>query len=73
MCYEEGHDLLHQGGEDGGDHEEGIDDVLHSLQGGVGGVEGEADEEAGGAREEHFGHDVGGHAPVLLEDTAGDL
>ncbi|TKW53776.1 hypothetical protein CTA1_1208 [Colletotrichum tanaceti] len=66
-------DLLDDGGEDGDDHEDGEDDVLHAGHAAVGLPEGEADEEAGGGAEEELGEDVAGHAPVLLEDADGDL
>ena len=62
---------MHQGGEQGGDHEDRKDDVAHAGLRTVGLEEGEANEETGHDTQQELGNDIGRHAPVLLEDALG--
>lgn len=70
---DEGTYLLDDGREDGGNHEDAEDDVLHALLRAVAVPEGKSDEESRSDTQQELGPDVAGHAPVLLEDTVGDV
>ncbi len=69
LCDEPGHDLLHERGEDGKDHEDGEDGVLKACLRAVGLVEGEADEEGRSSAEAEFAEDILRCSPVLLVDA----
>ena len=69
---EEGLDLLDQGCENGGDHEDGVDNTPHACLGAIGFPEGEANEQTGHGAEEQLGENVTRHTPVLLKDALRD-
>jgi hypothetical protein len=64
--------LLHDRGEDGNDHEDSKEDVLHSGQRVIRLEEGEADEETRDRSQDELGEDIGRCSPVLLEYTNSD-
>lgn len=73
LKHEAREDLLYEGREDGGDHEDGEDGVLYAELRVVLVEEGEADEERGTDTQQQLAVYVVGCSPVLLEDSHSDL
>jgi hypothetical protein len=73
LCYEMRHDLLTELTEDGEEQEDREHLVLNTLLSERGAEEDESDEDGRTKTESSLGVDVGWSAPVLLEDTLGNL
>ena len=73
LANEKRHNLVNQGGENRGDHEDGEEHVLHALLGSIGIVERETNEQTSCDAEHELGENVRRHTPVLAKGTLGDF
>lgn len=61
---EERHDLLHDCAENGADHEQAVEHILHALQARVGIEERESNEQTRCGAQHELCHNVAGHPPI---------